>query len=134
MQQGQGNLLSCGVCVCVCVCVGHKYADIISLENLFAAWEEFRVGKKSKLKVQAFERHLMTNLITLHESLVAGTYRHAPYKTIIINDPKRRVINIATVCDRVLHRAIYRQLYPFSISSSLQTHFPAATTKAPIAP
>ena len=101
------------MCVCVCVCVGHTYAKIISLENLFEAWEEFKAGKKLKLDVQAFERNLMTNLITLHESLNTGTYRHAPYKTIIINDPKRRVINIATVCDRVLHRAIYRQLYPF---------------------
>ena len=66
-----------------------------------------------KVAVQRFERNLMSNLITLHESLVAGTYRHGPYKKRKINDPKPREINVASVRDRVLHRAIYRQLYPF---------------------
>lgn len=55
----------------------------------------------------------MANLITLHESLVAGTYRHAPYAAFVVNDPKRRSIHKACVADRVLHRAIYRKLYPF---------------------
>lgn len=91
----------------------HKYEEIISLENLFEAWGEFRVGKKIKAAVQRFELNLMSNLITLHESLTDGTYRHSEYRTRIINDPKRRVINVAGVRDRVLHRAIYRKLYPF---------------------
>lgn len=91
----------------------HKYDEIISLENLLQAWEEFKVGKKSRVDVQKFERHLMTNLITLHESLESGSYEHQAYQAFIVNDPKRRSIHKASVGDRVLHRAIYRKLYPF---------------------
>lgn len=87
--------------------------DVISLDNLLAAWGEFKVGKKQRIDVQEFERNLMTNLITLHESLMNGTYTHEPYRAKKISDPKPRNINIATVRDRVLHRAIYRKLYPF---------------------
>lgn len=94
------------------LCV-HKYEDVISLENLLEAWGEFKVGKKTRLDVQEFEHNLMTNLIILHESLVDGTYIHKSYNARAINDPKPRKIHIASVRDRVLHRAIYRRLYPF---------------------
>lgn len=43
----------------------HTYKDIISLENLCQAWQEFIVGKKNKLDVQQFERNLMDNIVEL---------------------------------------------------------------------
>ncbi len=55
----------------------------------------------------------MTNLIILHESLENGSYEHGQYEAFVVNDPKRRSIHKASVGDRVLHRAIYRKLYPF---------------------
>ncbi|PIT94856.1 hypothetical protein COT98_02000, partial [Candidatus Falkowbacteria bacterium CG10_big_fil_rev_8_21_14_0_10_39_9] len=61
------------------------FEDIISLENLLLAWREFLSGKRRKLDVQAFN----------------------------ISDPKPRHIHKASVCDRLLHHAIYRLLYPF---------------------
>jgi len=91
----------------------HKYEEIISLENLLEAWSEFKVGKKLRHDVQEFEHNLMSNLIILQESLENGTYEHQPYEAFIVNDPKRRSIHKASVRDRVLHRAIYRKLYPF---------------------
>ena len=48
----------------------HTYDDIIYIENLYLAWEEFIVGKKRKSDVQMFARNLMDNIIELHESLV----------------------------------------------------------------
>lgn len=90
-----------------------KYKDIISLENLFAAWEGFIKGKRGKRDVQEFALMLSDNIVQLHEDLANKTYRHGPYQSFHISDPKPRHIHKASVRDRVLHHAIYRKLYPF---------------------
>lgn len=89
----------------------YTFADIVSVENLLEAWQEFVRGKRHKPDVQAFSLHLMDNLIQLHQDLVNNNYRHGAYQAFKINDPKPRDIHKATVRDRVLHHAIYRQLY-----------------------
>lgn len=55
----------------------------------------------------------MDNIIALHADLVAKTYTHSRYWAFKINDPKPRDIHKASVRDRLLHRALYRKLYPF---------------------
>ena len=70
-------------------------------------------GKRSRKDVQEFEMNLMANVITLHGELATKTYRHAPYEAFNISDPKPRNIHKATVRDRLLHHALYRQFYPF---------------------
>ncbi len=91
----------------------HTYQDIISLENLLLAWQEFVVGKKNRLDVQLFARDLMDNIMALHVDLVNGDYRHGGYESFRITDSKPRHIHKANVRDRLLHHAIYRILYPF---------------------
>jgi len=91
----------------------HKYSDIISLENLLRAWNEFIIGKRYKKDVQIFNRNLFENVLNLHEELVSKTYRHGDYESFYVNDPKRRHIHKANVRDRLLHHAVYRLLYPF---------------------
>ena len=89
------------------------YQDIVSLENLFAAWDEFLRGKRNKKDIQEFGLNLSDNLVLLQEDLANLTYAHGPYDAFKISDPKPRDIHKACVRDRVLHHAIYRQLYPF---------------------
>lgn len=89
------------------------YQSIISLENLFRAWQEFIAGKRKKRDVQQFSLSLTDNLVQLYSELVAYSYQHGGYKAFNISDPKPRNIHKAIVRDRVLHHAIYRQLYPF---------------------
>src|SRR3989344_4888725 len=91
----------------------HIYEDIISVENLLAAWKEFRRGKRGKKDVQEFQADLMHNVLSLHHDLVSQTYCHGGYKHFKIADPKPRDIHKASVRDRLLHHALYRQLYPF---------------------
>jgi len=91
----------------------HTYEDIISVENLLAAWKEFVRGKWKKKDVQEFQYKLMDNILTLHRDLTAGTYKHSGYDHFKISDPKPRDIHKATVRDRLLHHALYRKLYPF---------------------
>ncbi len=88
------------------------FNQIISYENLFLAWKEFRSGKRHKVDVQAFERNLDDNLYLLHLDLKNKTYRHGTYTSFRITDPKQRHIHKAEVRDRVVHHAIYRIIYP----------------------
>ncbi len=94
------------------ICV-HKYNDIISVENLLCAWQEFQKGKTKKVDVMEFKRQLMNNIFSLHNDLKNKTYKHGEYEHFVICDPKRRDIHKATVRDRLLHHAVYRSLYPF---------------------
>ena len=55
----------------------------------------------------------MDNILSLHRDLKSGTYNHGGYVTFKISDPKPRIISKASVRDRLLHRAIYRILYPY---------------------
>lgn len=90
----------------------HTYEDIISLDNLLAAWKEFVAGKRNKKDVQEFQYRLMDNILTLHGDLKDQTYGHGPYYAFKISDPKPRDIHKATVRDRLVHHAVYRVLYP----------------------
>lgn len=89
-----------------------KYEEIISLENLLLAWQEFVRGKKNKRDVQEFGLRLMDNLFSLRLDLINHTYKHGGYQAFKISDPKPRDIHKATVRDRLLHHAVCRQLFP----------------------
>ena len=91
----------------------HKFEDIVSIENLLDAWKEFLRGKRGKPDVHEFSLWLMDNIFSLHYELMARNYFHGGYQAFNISDPKPRNIHKASVRDRLLHRAIYRKLYPF---------------------
>jgi len=93
--------------------LGHKFEDIVSIDNLLAAWQEFIKGKINKADVQKFSFRLMNNILSLHRDLINRKYRHGGYQCFKIKDPKTRTIHKASVRDRLLHHAVYRLLYPF---------------------
>ncbi|OHB08084.1 MAG: hypothetical protein A3I86_00105 [Candidatus Zambryskibacteria bacterium RIFCSPLOWO2_02_FULL_39_14] len=89
------------------------YIKIISLENLFTAWEEFIKGKRKRKDIAEFSEDLSSNVYSLHLDLLNKTYWHDGYHAFNISDPKPRNIHKATVRDRLLHHAVYRVLYPY---------------------
>jgi hypothetical protein len=103
----------------------------VSLENLFAAWYEFRKGKRSKPDVQAFEYSLEDSIFQLHEELVTGSYEPEKYHQFRINDPKPRLISKASVRDRLVQHALYRILYPYFDAGLSSTPIPAELAKVP---
>ena len=70
---------------------------IISVDSLFGAWEDFKIGKRKKLDVLKFELNLESHIFQLHRELKQRTYKHSPYASFFINDPKRRHIHKASV-------------------------------------
>jgi len=91
----------------------HTYENIIAVDNLLGAWREFLKGKRTKPDVQEFQYRLSDNILALHNELANKTYTHGGYYAFNISDPKPRNIHKASVRDRLLHHALYRQLYPF---------------------
>jgi len=90
-----------------------SFEETISIDNLLLAWLEFIKGKRNKPDVLIFQQNLIDNIISLHNDLTNHLYKHRDYETFDICDPKPRTIHKASVRDRLLHRAIYRKLYPF---------------------
>lgn len=88
------------------------FKDMISMESLLDAWDEFKKEKRNKLDVQEFEFRLEDNLFQLHRDLRNKKYRHGEYKGFYIRDPKVRRIHKAEVRDRIVHHIIFRQLNP----------------------
>src|SRR3989344_3002393 len=90
----------------------HIYNKVISLENLFQAWNEFKRGKRRKSDVGYFERHLEDNIFKLRNELINKTYHHSVYTGFYIKDPKIRHIHKAMVRDRIVHHALFKVLTP----------------------
>lgn len=86
------------------------FEELISPENIFRAWAEFRRGKLGKLDVLKFDRYLEDNVFRLHDELKLHTYQHQPYQTFHVYDPKHRIISKATVRDRLVHHLVFDYL------------------------
>lgn len=89
------------------------FEEIISIDNLFRAWNEFVHGKKHKKDVMEFSMHLSENVFNLHCDLKEKMYIHRGYYAFNISDPNPRNIHKASARDRLLHHAVYRVLYPY---------------------
>lgn len=90
----------------------HLYLKIISIENLFQAWDKFKKGKRDKIDVQFFGLDLEDNLFSLHQELKEKTYKHSSYTAFNIYDPKFRHIHKAKVLDRIVHHAVVSIIEP----------------------
>lgn len=90
------------------------YSDLfgktVALHSLLEAWDKFKAGKRHRPDVQLFERNLEDNLFILHEDLIQKRYRHSPYSSFYIQDPKVRLIHKSTVRDRIVHHAVFKTL------------------------
>ena len=99
------------------------FHKIISLENLFSAWNTFKRDKRKKPDVMEFEMNREKNIFSLYRDLRDKTYKHGPYKDFYIRDPKQRHIHKADVRDRVLHHAIYSVISPVFEEIFIPTSF-----------
>ena len=107
----------------------HKFEDLISIDNLLSAWQEFIKGKRNRRDVLVFSYSLMDNIFELHFDLANHTYKHGGYQQFKVSDPKSRIIHKASVRDRLLHRAVYRILYPFFDETFIADSFSCRNNK-----
>ena len=105
------------------------FEQIVSLENLLFAWQEFRRGKRKKPDVAEFEMNLEGNLLGLHQKLKDGSFKPLPYFSFYISDPKLRHIHKACVTDRVAYQAVFRVLYPIFDRGFIYDAYSSRTNK-----
>lgn len=89
-----------------------NYQELISIENIFKAWQKFYSGKADKKDVTKFWENLEDNIFNLHNELKLENYKHGAYEKFIIFDPKKRLIHKAGIRDRVVHQLIFDYLLP----------------------
>lgn len=91
---------------------GIPLEEIADALALLAAWRRYRAGKRRRPSVARFEFDAERHLLALSDALMSGIYRPGPYRLLEIRDPKPRLIAVASVGDRVVHRSIYDALAP----------------------
>ena len=99
------------------------FEQVISLENLFSAWDDFKSDKRKKPDVMRFEWELEENIFQLHRELQSGAYQHSPYSGFYVTDPKQRHIHKALVRDRILHHAVFSVINPIFEPTFIATSF-----------
>jgi len=86
------------------------YDDLITLENLFLSWREFKKGKTKRKDVLEFEFNLEDNIFQLYQELKTKIYKHSSYSSFYVQDPKLRHIHKAEIRDRIVHHLISKYL------------------------
>lgn len=86
------------------------FEEMISLENLFLSWEQFKRGKRKKKEILLFERTLEDRLFQLQQELETAQYLADPYEHFFVCDPKQRRITKASVRDRFVHYMVHKTL------------------------
>src|SRR3989344_558276 len=107
----------------------HTYDNIITIEKLLLAWQEFLRDKRNRKDVILFQAKLMDNIFDLHNDLKNKTYKHGEYIAFNISDPKPRQIHKATVRDRLLHHLIYQELYEYFDSKFIHDSYSCRLNK-----
>ena len=92
----------------------HKYLfkQVVSLDNLLAAYHRARKKKRYRPNVTHFDFRLVENLLKIQRRLVDGSYEFGPYRNFYIHEPKRRLISAAPFPARVVHHAVVGVLEP----------------------
>ena len=92
--------------------IGGIREDMVSLENLYAAYYKARKGKRHRPDVARFSLDLEPNLLTLQRELAAGEYVPGAYRQFTVYERKPRLISVAPFRDRVVHHAVMNILEP----------------------
>lgn len=89
--------------------MGNASIDI-SLSSLYKSWYKFKKGKRRTGDFEIFEYYLEKNIFNLYCELNSGKYRHGLYHNFIVNDNKKRIVSVASIRDRIVHRLLYDYL------------------------
>jgi len=90
----------------------YSYKQLINIENVFMAWQNYSSGKSRKKEILEFWLNQERRIFALHYELEKEMYEHSPYKKFVICDPKERIIHKSVLVDRIVHQMIYNYLNP----------------------
>lgn len=89
------------------------WPTITSFENLVAAWNDVRRGKRFSPVILGYWRNLEENLLGLQQALVDHGWGPKPLRLFSVTEPKPRVIQAPACEDRIVHHALMRVVKPY---------------------
>lgn len=92
--------------------------DLFSRAQLLTAWLLYRRGKRRVATVATFELQREEAIERLASELSAGCYRHEPYRSFLVRDPKERTVTAASLRDRVVHQVVFS-----AVERAFEPHF-----------
>ena len=78
-----------------------------SLEHLHNSFLIAYKGRNKTKEVIKYKLNLEENIMNLRNKLINFKYKHRKYKTFIVEDSKKRVINAPSFEDHILHHAVF---------------------------
>lgn len=92
--------------------VNGLWAELTSFENLYAAFQGARHGKRYRLEVMRYAANLEENLINLQNHLLWRSWTPGRQREFTVREPKLRAIQAPPFEDRVLHHALVQVVEP----------------------
>jgi len=81
-----------------------------TFEQLVQAYYDCRRNKRNTNSARQFEQAMETNLLDLHDELLAGTYQPGRSICFVVTRPKAREVWAAEFRDRIVHHLLYNQI------------------------
>lgn len=78
--------------------------------HIYSIWRKYRKGKKLTREIAEFEYSLIDNLYALAWALENKTWSHGGYRHFWVSENKQRLISVASVRDKIVHRCVYERL------------------------
>ena len=88
------------------------FEQIVTFENLDAAFRNAAKLKRFRSEVLKFTRNAEEHLITLQNELIYKMYEIGRYREFYVHEPKKRLIMALPFRDRVVQWALYRVVEP----------------------
>ena len=89
------------------------WEKFISKENFEIALHDSQLGKKKQRQVITFNKNPEVNLEKIRQDVIDGRFHTSPYKTMIVFEPKKRVIyKLPYNPDRIVQHAVMNILRP----------------------
>lgn len=92
--------------------VGNLFDEIVSFDNIYAAYLDARKSRRKKLDIAEFGANLEENLIDIHNHLVWGSWTPGSARRFRVFEPKQRDIQAPPFRDRIVHHALVRVVEP----------------------
>lgn len=105
------------------------YEEIVSFENLEAAYRSAAKLKRYRPDVLKFTRNVEENLIEIQNELIHKTYEIGRYREFYVYEPKKRLIMALPFRDRVVQWAVYRVVEPLLDKQFIFDSFACRTGK-----
>ncbi len=86
------------------------FDKFISLSHLYNSYYLAYKGRKKSKEVIQYKQNLEENISKLRNKIISFTYEHSKYKTFIVEDSKKRIINAPSFEDHILHHAVFNLL------------------------